>query len=107
MLEELNNLRTELDQCKSRILELEETCNRLSELTRLKRHFILGFCHEMRTPLINILHTIDSLAATSLTVEQNEHLSVIRYNGEQAFLLKKDLLELFREDTENPASEAN
>ncbi len=60
---------------------------------RTKSEFLANVSHEIRTPMNGVLGTLDLLATTPLTPEQQSHVETVRSSAELQLAILNDLLD--------------
>ncbi|MBX2875856.1 MAG: response regulator [Saprospiraceae bacterium] len=83
------------DVTKQKIYEaqLEEAKEKAEEGARAKSSFLATMSHEIRTPMNGIIGMIDLMYNTELSVEQLEHLDIIRTSSESLLTIINDILD--------------
>jgi PAS domain S-box-containing protein len=86
-----------LDQALERArlyTELVTTREKALESSRLKSEFLANMSHEIRTPMNGIIGTLDLLANTYLTSDQQELINISRQSSSLLLTLIDDILDL-------------
>jgi signal transduction histidine kinase/ActR/RegA family two-component response regulator len=104
--DELGRLGTTMEEMRTRLLASRETLaaqnENLRELARLKSEFLSNMSHEMRTPLTAILGCAELLQDTLYaTPGVEEHLDILRQNGDQLLQTINSVLDLSKLDAGN------
>ena len=91
----VQSLQSEVAERKRAEEELEQAKSAAEEANRAKSKFLANMSHEIRTPLTAILGYGDLMTDPDLTAsDRDNHLAVIRRNGEHLLELINDILDL-------------
>lgn len=88
-------LMLERQQLKSKIryFDLEKTTIKAEAENKTKSEFIASFSHEVRNPISGVLGMANLLSESSLSSEQEEFVSVIKYSGQTLLNLMNNVLD--------------
>jgi PAS domain S-box-containing protein len=67
----------------------------------VKSQFLSNISHEMRTPMNGIIGLTDLALATQLTVEQHEHISLIKFSAASLLGIVNDILDFSKLEARN------
>ncbi|MBU4304689.1 MAG: HAMP domain-containing histidine kinase [Candidatus Omnitrophica bacterium] len=92
-----------VDELESKAILLERTNRELENINAKKNEFVSTVTHELRAPLINIKQCaailLDEDNMGYLTLEQKEHLVLMKNNAERLIYLIADLLDVSKLDS--------
>lgn len=92
-LQEVSDLRTELEKHKSFELDLKKSKLAAESAAMAKSEFLATMSHEIRTPLNGIIPMLDLLANSKLGQDQAEILSTARSSAGQMMQIVDDILD--------------
>ena len=88
-----NQLRVTLKSLKEKILSLEQTKELAVAQNDIKSQFLAHISHEIRTPMNSILGFTDLLSKTSLTIQQAEHVQLVKNSASNLLIIVNDILD--------------
>lgn len=92
----------DLKAANSRLTEALSLASQLAEkaqkASEAKSEFLAHMSHEIRTPLNGVIGFTEILFDTSLSIEQNEYVGIIRQCGETLLSLINDILDFTKMD---------
>jgi signal transduction histidine kinase/DNA-binding response OmpR family regulator len=92
-LQEVSDLRTELEKHKSLELELKKSKLTAESAAMAKSEFLATMSHEIRTPLNGIIPMLEMLSNSRLGEEQSEILDTARSSARQMMQIVDDILD--------------
>jgi signal transduction histidine kinase len=80
-------------QVKQRTQQLESAMQQAERATRIKSEFLANMSHEIRTPMNAVLGLSRLLASTTLSLEQQQYVSMIANSGQLLLTIINDILD--------------
>ncbi len=83
----------DITQQKEQQLQLKIAKRRAEQASKAKEQFLSTMSHEIRTPLNAIIGMTEVMLMDQLTEEQERHLNLLKFSGENLLVLINDILD--------------